>query len=530
MIKINFEHSGVSTLIKDYLTQKENLKSFYSLFPKEENYPVQAKKKLNQYQHRGTLISVLESQMNKLELTEKQEINLNSLKKQNAVTVTTGHQLNLMTGPLYFIYKILHVVKICDELNQKQKEIYYVPIFWMATEDHDFQEINHFYNYQEGFKYTAEEGGFVGEISSENTEKSLLSFIASLGDNKFEQKLKQIIQSAYFKKLDLASATRILVHEILGEFGILILDANHIDLKKLMIPYFEKEIFQNPSQKSVEITNQNLAAYKNQAYAREINLFYLEKNKRERIEKTKNGFILVDSHREFSEDEMRFELQKSPEKFSPNVILRPLYQEVILPNVAYIGGGGEIAYWLQLKSVFENFNILFPMLVVRNSMLILPNALKHKAKKYDLLSPKLFHSDSVIKNQFINRQSELFEELRILEKSLDEQFVALAKIADKTSPSFRKMIEAQKQKQLNGFKKMHKRLLKSEQERFEDEIQKIDEVYAYFFPQNNWQERVINFSEFYSTNGESLFEKIYEALDAFESSFNILNLDSIAKN
>lgn len=530
MVKINFEHSGISTLIKDYLKQKDKLKPFYALFPHKENYAIQAKDKLSHYQHRQTLVSVLEEQMKNLELTDKQSDNLNLLKKDNTVTVTTGHQLNLMTGPLYFIYKILHVVKICDELNQNQQEIHYVPIFWMATEDHDFQEINHFQDYRSRYEYSAEEGGFVGEISSENTKQSLLSFMENLSDNKFDQKLKQIIRKAYFQKYDLSTATRILVHELLGEFGILILDANHAALKKLMIPYFQKELCENQSQKLVEVTNQKLSSYKNQAYAREINLFYLENNKRERIEKTKDGFILVDSHREFSDDEMRHELLNFPEKFSPNVILRPLYQEVVLPNVAYIGGGGEIAYWLQLKSVFENFDTLFPMLVVRNSMLIVPNAMKHKAAKYDLLGPKIFESKSVFKNKFTQKQSELFDELQSLEKNLIQQFESMEKIAEKTSPSFSKMLEAQKQKQLKGYKKMHQRLLKSEQKRFEQEIQKIDEIYAYFYPQNNWQERVINFSEFYSTNGFALFERIYDNLDAFESNFNILNLDSIAKN
>lgn len=530
MIKINFEQTGVSSLIKDYLNQKDGLKSFYSLFPHKENYPVQAQNKLNQYEHRKTLVSSLENQMNSLELTEKQKVNLNLLKKENAVTVTTGHQLNLLTGPLYFIYKILHVVKICDELNQKQNKIHHVPIFWMATEDHDFEEINHFQDYRNRYEYSAEEGGFVGEISSENTEKSLLEFISNLGENKFEQKLKQIIQSAYFQKYDLATATRILVHQLLGEFGILILDANDVTLKKLMVPYFEKELFENPSQSLVEKTNQDLSSYKNQAFAREINLFYLKNNKRERIEKDENGFILVDSGQKFSHAEMRNELQHSPEKFSPNVILRPLYQEITLPNIAYIGGGGEIAYWLQLKSVFENYKVLFPMLVVRNSMLIVPNALKHKAEKYNLLSSEMFRPASDFKNIFTEKQSHLFAELKTLEKSLLKQFDSLEKIASQTTDSFGKMVKAQEQKQIGGFKKMHKRLLKSEQKRFDEEIQKIDEIYAYFFPENNWQERVINFSEFYTTNGSELFDNIYKNLDAFDSSFNILILDSIAKN
>lgn len=529
MTKINFKNTGISPLIKDYLSQKEGLKPFYSLFPNEENYPIQAKKKLSEYQHRSVLNSVLHDQMQQHVLTEKQKENLNLIKEKQTVTITTGHQLNLMTGPLYFIYKIMHVIKICDTLNKNQQEITYVPIYWMATEDHDFDEINHFNDYQKTYSFDAENGGFVGDISTENTEPTLREFLQTFGDNKFESRLKEIIEAAYFNKYSLSKATRILVSELLGDYGILILDANNAELKKCMIPFFEKELFNNEVQQLVQQTNQDLANYKNQAHAREINLFYLENNKRERIEKTENGFVLVESLKEFTASEFRDELHRFPEKFSPNVILRPLYQEVILPNVAYIGGGGEIAYWLQLKSVFENFGILFPMLVVRNSMLIIPNAMKHKAEKYDLLSKKMFQSSDVIKNQFTEQQSKLFKELEELELSLINQFENLENLAQKTSSSFGSMVEAQKKKQIKGYKSMYKRLLKAEQKRFETEINKIDEVYDYIFPQNNWQERVINFSDFYKHNGQELFSRIYNHLEPFNSSFNILCLDSIAK-
>src|SRR5690606_6272943 len=193
MTKINFKNTGISPLIKDYLSQKEGLKPFYSLFPNEENYPIQAKKKLSEYQHRSVLNSVLHDQMQQHVLTEKQKENLNLIKEKQTVTITTGHQLNLMTGPLYFIYKIMHVIKICDTLNKNQQEITYVPIYWMATEDHDFDEINHFNDYQKTYSFDAENGGFVGDISTENTEPTLREFLQTFGDNKFESRLKEII-------------------------------------------------------------------------------------------------------------------------------------------------------------------------------------------------------------------------------------------------------------------------------------------------------------------------------------------------
>ena len=525
MQNIDFQHTSVSKIIKDYLAKKNSLSPFYHRFPAESNFLAQAKDKLQNFKHREILNQTLDRQHNSLKLSEKQQVNLKLLQQNNSVTVTTGHQLNLLTGPLYFIYKILHTIKICDELNSSQTEIKYVPIYWMATEDHDFQEINHFKTYHKTYQYDAENGGYVGEINSENAENVLTEFLTDLDENLFKKELQEILYSAYFQKLSLAEATRKIVHEFLGKFGILILDANDAGLKKCMIPYFEKELFESASLDAVQDTNEKLNQYKNQAFAREINLFYLHNNRRERIERTSNGFILVDSGTEFTKDEIKNELHDHTEKFSPNVILRPLYQEVILPNTGYVGGGGEIAYWLQLKRLFEENDVFFPILIVRNSVLLIPARIKHLAEKFDFLSEQMFRPQFEIKNEFTQKQSELFAELQDLKDDLALKFSDLEKIAEKTTPVFKKMVDAQKAKQLNGFDKMHKRLLKSEKLRFNTQINQLDTVYNYFFPNGNWQEREINISEFYPVMGPDIFQLIYNKIPAFESTFILIDLD-----
>ncbi|MDO5655275.1 MAG: bacillithiol biosynthesis cysteine-adding enzyme BshC [Flavobacteriaceae bacterium] len=524
-MQIDFNTTGVSNLIKDYLAENENLKPFYGYFPEQKNYLLQAKSKLANYQHRNLLVDTIRRQHKNVDLHEKQLQNIECLALHNTVTVTTGHQLNLLSGPMYFIYKILHTIKICDQLNSSQNDYNFVPVYWMATEDHDFDEINHFHTYAQNVSYNAIAGGFVGDISTNSTHESLGEFMESLGDTTFDVQLKQIIQKAYFEQENLAEATRILVHELLGEYGILILDGNDNSLKKIMIPYFEQELFNKTSQEKVQQTNKALDSYGTQAFAREINLFYLHQNIRERIENIGEKYVLSLSQKEFSKEEIRNELYQSPEKFSPNVILRPLYQEVILPNTAYVGGGGEIAYWLQLKSLFESYQVIFPMLVVRNSGLIVPNYIKHKAEKFDLMTESMFLSEDLLKNQFIQEQSELFAAMDILKTELESHFQKLNNIAQLTSPVFENMLKAQKTKQLNGFNKLNKRLIKSEKIRFDEQISKIGSVYSYLFPQKSWQERRINFSEFYRTYGAEIFHHIYHNFPAFESKFNIITPD-----
>lgn len=294
-----------------------------------------------------------------------------------------------------------------------------------------------------------------------------------------------------------------------------------------MIPYFEQELLENPSQSLVQATNEKLSEYKNQAYAREINLFYLSENKRERIEREGEEFVLVDSQQKFSQDEFSQILHKTPEKFSPNVILRPMYQEVILPNVAYIGGGGEIAYWLQLKEVFAHYGVIFPMLVVRNSALVLPENLARKAENLGLNEHNMFEPMHEFTRHLVEENSDLIEELEALKNVLKSNFEKAHALAQKTDVSFAQMLKAQEARQIKGYKKMRKRLLKAERIKMNDKVQRIEQLFNFMFPNGTWQERRINFIQFYVEQGQEFIQEIYKGLLQLENKFIILNIKGI---
>lgn len=520
---IDLQQTNISSIMRDYLNRKPVLEDCFSRFPSEENYLLQGKIKLKEYKHRALIHRVLSRQMQGLDLSEKQKENLNKIEQDNTLSITTGHQLNLATGPLYFIYKIMQVVKACDSLNKNQSEMNFVPIYWMATEDHDFDEINHFSTYKETYTWESAHGGAVGRMPTKGMNKVLEPFFEQLPKNKNAEKLKQILTKSYLNNHNLSYATRLLVQELLGDFGILILDADDSELKKEMIPIFREELLHSPSQKEVAKANEKLKDYGGQAYAREINLFYLSPNKRERIEREGNIYRLVESGETFSQEEIMQDLERNPEAFSPNVILRPLYQEVVLPNVAYVGGGGEIAYWLQLKGIFDYFKVSFPLLVLRNSMLILPKYIEHKAAKLGLISEKLFEPKDKIVNQWLAEQTTLFKELDQVKESLESNFGQIQRIAEQTHVTFSEMLRAQEKKQLKGWGKLQKRLYKAERKRLDKQVAKIEEVYQYAFPGGTWQERKINFSNFYIEEGASFLAQVYREIQAFDAKFIIKN-------
>jgi len=516
-----------SSLIRDYLKQSNETSSFYKAFPSESNLILQAKEKLQVYQNRETTYLALKNQLAHLELSPKQMENLEKFRLSNTVTITTGHQLNLLTGPLYFFHKILQVLKSCEEMNQNHPEFNFIPIFWMATEDHDFEEINHFYFKNQKFTWEKQTKGAVGRLNLEEIETVFQNFFQYLPDSANANSLKELIEKSYLNAENLTEATQKLVHQIFGEMGLLMIDGDDKNLKKLMIPAFEEDLLKNTAFKKVSETNENFVQknYSVQVNPREINLFYLGKgNIRERIVCTNGFYEVLNSEIKFSKEEIIKELHSNPERFSPNVILRPLYQETILPNISYIGGSGEIAYWLQLKSFFDSQQVLFPLISVRNSLLFLTEKQHSKMEKLNLSYEDLLLPLYELVNRNVKENSDSEINFDVYESNLRKIFDELDTKATQTDVSFSKMVNAQRTKQLKGLERMKKRFLKAEKTKHSERVERIEILYSELFPNGNLQERITNFSEFWLEYGADFKEKIYQEIHPFGFRFTIKTL------
>ncbi len=398
-----------STLICDYLDEKPELKRFYNRFPKLDHFKAQIEEKSKfegmSKAHRQVLSSVLETQYADLKTSEATQLNISLLNESNTFTVTTGHQLNLFTGPLYFLYKIVSTINLTKELKAAYPDFHFVPIYWMATEDHDFDEINYFNFKGKKIQWNRKDGGAVGEFNTTGLDAVFELYTKELGVGKAADELRTLFTEAYLKHNNLADATRYLANALFSDLGLVVIDANQKDLKRAFIPYIEQDILNQISSNEVSKTNALLSNipdtdYNIQVNPREINLFYLSENSRERIVFEDETYRVLNTEISFSKDEILKEIHDFPERFSPNVIMRPLYQEVILPNLCYIGGGGELAYWLQLKDYFEAVKVPFPILLLRNSVLI---KTQQQAKKLDNLH--ISNRDLFLKRDtFINKK------------------------------------------------------------------------------------------------------------------------------
>lgn len=524
---ISYQDSGYFTpIMNDYLNRAENLEPLYNRFPALGNFEAQLLEKQQNFDDsfRKTLVTVLKEDYSRIPVSALTQQNIKLLLDENTFTITTGHQLNLFTGPLYFLYKIISTINLTKQLKAKYPMYNFVPVYWMATEDHDFEEINYFTFKGKKFRWNRESSGPVGRLSTQGLNEVAELFALDLGVGTNAENLKKLFQDAYEKHENLADATRFLANALFGEFGLVILDADKPQLKKQFIPYIKDELLHQTSYQAVLETTEKLAAYNIQVNPREINLFYITDDLRERIVREDGNFAVNNTAIKFTEAEILAELENYPEKFSPNVIMRPLYQELILPNLCYIGGGGELAYWLELKSFFDQARVTFPILLLRNSVLLATEKQAKKADTLNLTWTDLFKKQTDLVNEKTKQLSEFSLDFTPQREVLNQQFAALHQIAAQTDKSFTGAVKAQEAKQLKGLNNLEKRLLKAQKRKHAEELERITDLQDALFPFKSLQERQANFSEFYLEKGPELLEKLFAKLDPLENTFEIVTI------
>lgn len=462
-------------------------------FSRESFIPQMKEKKLSP-EIREILVESLRNQYADLPVNESVNAHIEALKEQDTYTVVTGHQLSLFTGPLYFVLKIVHAIRLSEELKKQHPDKKFVPVYWMATEDHDFEEVRNAHIFTRTISWDSAESGAVGRFSAEGLD-SVRKEIADLFGNYPDAEIHDLLSS--FDEMNYAEVTRSLVHQLFGRFGLVIIDADRTELKRVFLPVIRKELQEQFAHKALTITNAalKLQGGKIQVNPREINLFYLSEQRRDRIEIGEDGFYIEGSGKR-SLEELLEEAEIHPERFSPNVILRPLYQEMILPNLAYIGGLGEISYWLQLKRVFQAMDVVFPLLNVRNSVLWIDGGMSARLDKLQLHLEEIFLPGDQLKRMYIEERSgdsekwEKFDELtQMLMMYMDESVSAI----DPSKQAFAEGEKVKLEKQMSAFKD---KLIRFAKNRSEDIMKQIDTVKDRLFPGDGLQERKASFFTF----------------------------------
>ena len=515
-----------SQLVIDYVEQSEKLQPFYSFAPTLDGIKKAIEQRKKYLTNRAALVAVLQKQYANLTLTAKQQFNIEQLNNENCFTITTAHQPNIFTGHLYFIYKILHTVKLAEECKKQLPENNFVPVYYMGSEDADLDELGHVFVNGEKYEWQTKQTGAVGRMK---VDKALIKLIDGIAGqvliHPFGSTIIDIMKDCYKEGVTIEQATFKLVNQLFKEYGVLVVLPDDADLKKLFIPVVEKELQDGFSHQQVAATVAAFpAAYKVQASGRELNLFYLKDDRRDRIEVEGTKYKVHDTAIVFSKEEILAELNQYPERFSANVILRPVFQELILPNIAFIGGGGEIAYWLELKKVFEAVHVPYPVLVLRNSFMIVEKEYSAKSKSLGFTISDLFKTEMELLNTFVKRESSLQLSLEKERQTLLDTYEKLKTVAGAIDITLAKHTEALQVQALKKIAALEKKMLRAEKKKFEAQQRQLHKLKTALFPNNNLQERIENVIPFYAKWGDDLIKALYENSLALQQQFVILEV------
>ena len=524
--KIPYQATGYfSKLMVHYLEGKDTLSHFYNEFPSIESFGNILKRRAQIPVNRTVLVESLTQQNTGFETSEKTNQYIQNLRNDNCFTVTTGHQLNLFTGPLYFIYKIVSTINLANELKEKYPKNDFVPVYWMATEDHDFEEVNHFNVFQKQYQLANSIHGAVGQLKLEGVEELLEELKEDLGDRTNAEDVIQLFAKFYKSSNTYAQAIKGIVNHLFGKHGLVIIDGDDASLKRLMIEEFKSELLERKNQGIINSTSGKLKelGFKPQLTPREINLFYLQKGLRERIVFENGVYKVLNTSIQFSESEIIVALESSPEHFSPNAPMRCMYQEKVLPNLAYIGGGGELAYWFQLKEMFESNHISYPMLVLRNSVVFVDQGSVKKMAKLGLETTDLFTETELLIKEYLKNGSAVILELQEEEKAIEIIYNDIINKASIVDASLAPMIKSELQKSLKSIKNIENRLVKAEKKKEEVGVGQIKNLKEKLFPNHTLQERHDNLISLYILYGKGVIDELIDQLEPFNKNFTILS-------
>lgn len=420
----SFPKDYYSTLIQRLFERDSSLLSLYPQASPDADFELQIQnKKKFSAASRATLVEELLRQYGDL-ATGDVKSNILSLNEPNTFTVTTGQQIHIMLGPMYVLYKIWSTLDLAKKLQVQYPHYHFVPVFWMASEDHDKDEIDHFTLFNKNYRWDTSQKGPVGRF----TTNSLAQFVQSLSqDFATDEAVLQafsIFEKAYTNYASLADATRYLVHHFFQHQGLVCIDPDAAAFKQDFKGVMKSELEGNGFGQEIQKQTSALKSlgFKPQINPRDTNLFLFHAGNRERIDRVGEKFVLQPSLAGFDAASLLENLENHPENFSPNVALRPLYQETILPNLAYIAGPGEIAYWMQLYPIFGLAGVPAPILRLRHSFV------KSNHKLADLLEKrKLSHGDLLegidkVKVKYINHlqgSNPLKEQQVLLQKNIE---------------------------------------------------------------------------------------------------------------
>jgi bacillithiol biosynthesis cysteine-adding enzyme BshC len=530
---------GTMSLVADYFDNYENVAEFFNGDFRDSTVFVD---RTDEVKARdlplGQLVRILKEQNQRFGCGFQTLEKIDWLLERRACAVVTGQQAGLFSGPLYTIYKALTAIKLAARLS-RTCEGCYVPVFWVASDDHDFREINHIKivnknNQISEINYNAHPDDTRIPVSEIRLNSEITEAVSQLNDethpSEFKEEILKGLTQAYQPKCIFSEAFAKWLTLLFKPFGLVLIDGSDPRLKALGKHIFQKEIIEKSPSTLRALESTERLIQKNyhaqvQLHRGLLNLFFVEKE-RLAIE-TKNGsFIVKGSDKSLRVDELVDILEKTPQVFSPNVLLRPIYQDALLPTVAYIAGTAEIAYYAQIKGVYESFQLPMPIIYPRKSLTLLESKVDKVLDNYDLSVQDFWGDAEILINNIAKAQlpESIEEKIARALACIQKDLQSLGEEVTTFDPTLKDTVENVKGRMHHQIDILEKKILQAYKKRNEIVSQQIHKAKNNLFPNNQLQERELNVVPFLFKYGFGLIDRLYEVMDISNFDHQIIRL------
>ena len=463
------------------------------------------------------LHSVISQQINSLSNLPAAVINnLNLLKQDTTFTVACGHQLVLWTGPLFVWTKIAHTISLCKQLKQQFPKYNFIPVYWLASEDHDYKEIQSVHLNQKQYQWSVTSEGPVGCIKPN-------SALRELSQNLFDS-IKEFPHAASFCSLiklfeesnNLSEAIQKVLYALFGSEGLICLDANCKELKTSFKNILKGDVLHSETLTAAATTMRSWTEnrWKPVIGFRACNMFYLHEGTRKRLDVCTNGLCLSDQSEVWKREEMEQLIEDAPERFSPNALLRPVYQQYVLPNLVYVAGPQEKAYWLQLPSVMKHYQVFFPLLPIRYMIVPVRSKDERITQKLGLNFTDWFKPESELVQDIFKSQSQALNTQEILNR-FKSQILPLGAPLYEIEGSLKSAFEAETQKYLNRIEHFAEKSNSHRKNKNTELKERVFEVLNSIMPQHRVNERTEHGGTWYLHYGPEFIKLLIETCEHF---------------
>lgn len=538
---------GYNQLFLDYIYNFDKLQSFYNYNYRNDTDFIRAVQgKQNSYLRntefdRVSIADILRIQNKFFNAGEKSIQNIELLKNENTFAVVTGQQAGLLTGNLYSVVKAIDALKLSAELNKKHPEYNFVPVYWIEADDHDFLEVNNINIITKENKLLNLEW-LEGNQKQDKYLKPAYTIILDEFINNFRESLRDNLQKTDFSEIifeniekvtrqgmNLSTSFARFLNYLLKDSGLVFLDPTDSEIKKLLIPVFSKELnsFPETCETVIETTAILEQEYPPQVKPRAINLFYNHNGNRYSIEPLPDKiFGLKNSRQKFSANDFFDILYSKPENFSPNVILRPICQDFLLPTVAYVGGPSEVAYFAQFKKVYNFFNIEMPVIFPRTNITIIENRVNNYLVKIGLKPEELF-DERKVSSKVISKVNEV-DIAKIFENYRDELNANTYTICNeirKVDKNLETLFKNKVTKFLESLDSVKKKIEDTQLRQNDTTIEKLHSIISSIYPDSTFQERYFNVIYFLNKYGPDFCEYLLENIPTGEEGHQLIYIN-----